>query len=142
MSPDSYKTGLTIEWLSQYFEPFGDKQPNGDKIQLSINTKRELYEEYCADIKLMDAQAVVSESSFESLWNGLFPAVRIIRSWVNIPGKCNVCMEIDKLRRKQDKCDKATRIALKQAHLLHRGGLFMQERQRYYAFFYFHIFIK
>jgi hypothetical protein len=128
MSPDSYKTGLTIEWLSQYFDTFGDKQPNGDKIKLSINTKRELYEEYYADMQLMDPQAVVSESSFETLWNGLFPSVRI-RSWVNIPGKCNICMEIDKLRRKPNKSE-ATRAALKHAHLLHRGGLFMLERQR------------
>lgn len=128
MVPDTYKAGLAIEWMLQYFDTYGDQQPNGDLTKLSINTKREIYQEYCADLKLMDPEAVLSETQFSTYWRAMFPSVRI-RSWVNIPGKCSTCMEIDKLRKQP--CDKVTGKALKQAHLLHRGGLFMLERQRY-----------
>ena len=44
-------------------------------------------------------------------------------------GKCKTCGDIRALQK--TKLDKATQMYCTQAHLMHRGGLFMLERQAY-----------
>ena len=134
MTGPSYKTGLTIEWMNDYFQ-YGDSQPNGDKVCLSVATKKEVFIEYETDImRLRDPQSIVDITGFYRIWNNLFPKTRL-RSWVTIPGKCDVCMEIDKIRRQRPPPTSIQKQALQDAHILHRGGLIMMERQRYISLF-------
>lgn len=114
-----------VNWLEEYFKNYGDAMPNRDEIRLSICTKKELHELYMRSRK--DLQfPVVSYSQFCNLWNTLFPNCKI-RSWVDIPGKCEVCYEIDTLRRKSENIN--VQMWLSKAHVLHRGGMFMLERK-------------
>jgi len=70
----------------------------------------------------------VQLSRFYELWGCLFPLC-VNRPWCDIPGKCAVCLEIDRLRRSTK--SEPVLLALKEAHLLHRGGMFNQERAKY-----------
>lgn len=67
----------------------------------------------------------VSNNRFNKLWEVLFPKCRS-RPWCDIPGKCNLCYEIDRQRHTEE--DSIVQDMLKKAHLLHRGGMFMLER--------------
>jgi len=78
--------------------------------------------------QLKSCENKVSLNRFYELWDSLYP-LSINRSWVSIPGKCNICYYIDQMRRTSTSLD--VQKALQQAHLLHRGGLFMLERQEY-----------
>ena len=71
----------------------------------------------------------VTYKRFVDMWNCIFVKTGL-RSWVNIPGKCHTCLAIDKLRRSEQSTN-MVKEACKQAHQLHRGGLFMLERQRF-----------
>jgi hypothetical protein len=46
-----------------------------------------------------------------------------------VPGKCKICGEIDRIRK--TKHHLVYQTACKEAHQLHRGGMFMLERQKY-----------
>lgn len=128
MSSLSEADSFAIQWMNEHFDHYGDKQPNGIYNMLSVSTKAEMYDSYVADIFVIGVVKAVSSQRFVELWLALFPYVRL-RAWVSIPGKCKTCLMIDKLRRTES--DKNVQIALKHAHHLHRGGLFMLERQRY-----------
>ena len=69
----------------------------------------------------------VKYSRFISLWNTVFPKCRR-RPWCNVPGKCDICYEIDRMRREAD--DKIVLAKLQEAHHLHRAGMLMLERNR------------
>jgi hypothetical protein len=58
--------------------------------------------------------------------NTLFPTC-IKRPWVDIPGKCDTCYEIDRLRKSSE--DSAVQLKCKEAHIMHRNGMFMLERK-------------
>ena len=101
---------------------------------------QDIYDVYVEDMKVLGVfdfaesssskgarSGVVGYQRFTQLWNILFPRSRL-RSWIDIPGKCDTCLEIDRLRRESK--DRNIQLALKKAHHLHRGGLFMLERKR------------
>lgn len=76
--------------------------------------------------KQMEGRPTVSSQRFLELWLVLFPRHRK-RPFCNIPGKCSVCYEIDRQRR-QENTTHVHRM-LKDAHLLHRAGMFHLERE-------------
>lgn len=124
MSPMANAQQNLIVWFERYFAKFGDKAPNRKETELQIMAKTNVYEQYCREMRSIKAD-VVSISVFDTIWITLFPRC-VNRPWCDIPGKCETCYEIDRLRRvcKED----AALERLKQAHHLHRGGLFMLER--------------
>lgn len=116
-----------IYWLEQYFHNNGDFIPNSDN-EIRVNMQVEdLYDEY---IRTKDEDEwdpkVVSYETFSNLWRTLSPNC-LTRPYVDIPGKCGTCYEIDRQR----KCfeSKDVQRLLADAHLLHRGGMFMLERK-------------
>ena len=121
-----------VEWLRNYVETYGDSDPARSEKHLIIMHKKDVYRSYCNDMD--DQQAAldyprpkVSESRFFEIWNVLFPFC-VNRPWCDIPGKCKICAEIDNLRRtKQGNLEQQK---LKEAHHLHRCGMFMQERNK------------
>jgi hypothetical protein len=113
-------------WLDNHFLIYGDKAPNKLEIQVSVNTKKEIYEVFAAEASTNDIKPV-GYNTFVNLWNAQFPNV-IARPWVDVPGKCNTCYLID--REKGKATDKEVIRHLGIVHQLHRGGLFMLEREK------------
>jgi hypothetical protein len=70
---------------------------------------------------------VVPPSKFGEIWNAVFPNLKI-RAWINPPGKCNLCGNIDSKRRVAT--ESGVKEALRQCHLIHRGGFINPERIR------------
>jgi len=113
-------------WLENYFEKYGDKAPNRDETHLLIMQKNDLFKSYIHEFSNSNPpRSVVSESKFIELWNVLYPTC-VSRPWCDIPGKCDICYEIDRLRRSSE--ESIVQEKLKEAHHLHRGGMFMLER--------------
>ena len=121
-------------WLESYFEKYGDIAPNKDETRLLLMQKKVLYEKYVDEFTASTKTAprpVVLESKFYEMWANLFPKC-VKRPWCDIPGKCDTCYEIDKFRRTEE--DPEAQRFLKEAHVLHRGGLFKLERDTYVNF--------
>lgn len=118
---------IAIAWLNHHFEHYGDQSPNSLETMLSITHKKEVYEQYRSQLKTSHEKLVRLERFYE-IWISLFP-LAVNRPWCDIPGKCETCYEIDQLRRTTTSL--AVLKALQQAHLLHRGGMFNQERALY-----------
>jgi hypothetical protein len=114
-------------WIEEYFELFADKSPDSEEVQLAICFKKDVWRLYRKSRKQAN-EGFISYSLFVDLWNSLFPNY-LIRPWLDVPGKCEVCYEIDTASRSTS--DKAVQEALRQCHHMHRGGMFMQERRRY-----------
>lgn len=108
--------------MENYFEVQGDDAPDSEEVHIQLMNKCEMFDMYERD---MGGRPKVGETRFGELWNVLFPKHRR-RPYCDIPGKCFICGEIDKMRREEK--DMHTLRMLKDAHLLHRGGMFMQER--------------
>jgi len=110
--------------MREYFETYGDQAPNSTDVAIPVMSKRDLYNRYVEEMNSsLPPRSFVDEPRFKSLWLTLFPNDRL-RQFCTIPGKCLVCSKIDEIRTDNlivlNKC--------KEAHLLHRGGLFMRER--------------
>jgi hypothetical protein len=114
-----------VIWLEEYFKIYGDFSPNKDEVKLAVSRKKEIYDNYVSCKRQLD-QSVVDAQKFYKIWNALFPRC-VSRPWCDIPGKCNTCYEIDRMRREATQPE--IQRSLRDAHLLHRGGLFMLERQ-------------
>lgn len=116
-------------WLGEYFRTYGDQSPNSAETKLSLMNKIEVYEAYKHEFQILNSPAreVVNYCTFNQLWNNIYPFATM-RPYVDIPGKCDTCYEIDRLRRTAE--DKRVQVACSQAHVLHRGGLFMLERHK------------
>lgn len=117
-------------WLEDTFLTYGDAAPNRNIHQVSSTFKIDLFKKYVKDMTELK-RGPVAESRFMELWNSCYPSY-LIRPWANVCGKCDTCYMIDCGRRTAN--DKNTKEALRQAHLLHRGGLFMPERRRCVVF--------
>ena len=123
---------FAVIWLRDYFD-LCDKSPNSDKTFVNVSEKSDVYKMYVEEmtsingnVSMQEAQ-VLGQGSFLRLWNVLFPRC-VRRPNCDIPGKCPTCYEIDKIRREKD--SKVVKKMCKQAHALHRGGMFMKERMR------------
>lgn len=114
----------TVAWLENYFELFGNHAPNEEEIKLLLLRKKDVYMEYVADSEA-NFREIVPESKFSVLWQRLFPNCNI-KPWSSLIGKCDTCLEFDSLIRVAE--DPSVIEKLRQAHHMHRGGLFMLER--------------
>ena len=113
-------------WLDNHFSIYGDKAPNRDEVQLSVNSKKEIFKMFDADAKKNSIHSV-GYNTFVNLWNAQFPRVKS-RPWVNVPGKCNTCYLIDREKGKATDQEVVRHLGI--AHQLHRGGLYMLEREK------------
>jgi hypothetical protein len=127
LTPMSSTQQDAVAWLKNYGESFGDFAPNSIDVALSASTKTEVYDDYTKDM-LSFGECFISFKVFDELWRVIYPHYKL-REWCSIPGKCDTCGEINRLRRTST--ISAVREAAKQAHALHRGGFFMLERQQY-----------
>lgn len=127
ITPSAETQRIAMRWMRKFFEVQGDHSPNSDETQLQIMLKADVYKKYCKD---MDSQKrpTVQQQRFHEIWKVLFPLVRK-RPYCDIPGKCETCYEIDRLRRQEN--DIHTSRMLQDAHLMHRGGMFHIEREGY-----------
>lgn|GEM_PF-4395433 len=124
LTPLSAIQSACANWLKAYFYTHGDSKPDEEGICLSVGLKRDIYDKYVNEKQCVDKK-YVSLQVFYSLWNVLFPRVKI-RTYCDIPGHCDTCYNIDKGRRSSD--DRTVHQKYKEAHILHRGGLFELER--------------
>jgi len=123
ITPSAECQRIAVKWMKEFFNIQGDHSPDSNDIMLQIMLNSNAYDKYC---EFMAPRRCVSESKFKELWNVLFPHVQM-RPSCDIPGKCNICYEIDRQRRQEH--DAHTSIMLQEAHLLHRGGMFHLERE-------------
>ena len=125
LMPLSSNQHSAMTWLETYANDFGDHIPNENLIYLSMPTKRSVWRDYVYQMNEFGVP-YLQESMFMALWNSIYPNF-LIRPWVNVAGKCNTCYYIDAIRRQSK--NPALLEAAKQAHQLHRGGLFIIERE-------------
>lgn len=90
---------------------------------MQVMLRKDLHDYY---VKQMGTLPTVDYSKFCELWRVMFPKVQQ-RPHCDIPGKCWLCARIDRLRREEN--DVHTARMLRDAHTLHRGGLFALERE-------------
>lgn len=102
-----------------------DKDPTSYETHCNAGGKNEIWDLYVVEKKNQNAN-YLEYNDFLDLWNSLFPRVTC-RDFKNIPGKCQICWEIDRKRRTNS--DRLIQLRLKEAHCMHRGGFFMLERQ-------------
>lgn len=112
-------------WLEDYFMSYGDSAPNQNVHQISATFKNEIFIEYQREMLELNKTAVDNKRFYE-IWNACFPNY-LVRPYVNVTGKCDLCYAIDYQRRMST--DPKKKEALRQAHILHRGGFFMPERR-------------
>jgi hypothetical protein len=100
-----------------------------------IQEKQQVYDDYIKEFqgreRIVDSYKEVKLfdlRQFSEVWNVLFP-YHVHRSWCDIPGHCKTCGDIEEIR------NSSTNImiqqAAKEAHHMHRSGLFMPERLSY-----------
>jgi len=145
MIPNRDKDIMAAQWLEDRFLKYGDHSPNSSNHFLSETFKVDVFRMYEVE-QLHYGLPVMDSSNFNSLWNALYPKY-LVRPWLNVPGKfffnynlfnffknnvpgkCNICYQIDQRRKKGG--SKVVMEALKQCHHMHRGGMFMLERKAY-----------
>ena len=119
-----------VSWMKRYFSVYADQAPNQDISYLALVEKKEIFENYLEEFQhYKDVVTTVDESTFLTLWLTVFPRV-VQRAFCDVMGKCKTCAEIDARRRNSE--SHAVAEAVKMARQLHRSGLFMPERERYY----------
>ena len=126
LTPFAETQAMCSVWLTRYFNTYGDVHPAGDAVKLAVMQDIDIYRKYKFDQdQFTPPRPVVDISRFRKIWQTLYPTCST-RPWCGIPGKCDTCCEID--RGKRDCEDAPKQEFYKQAHHLHRGGLFMLER--------------
>lgn len=114
-------------WLEEFFLTFGDHAPNDETISLSLVHKKNAYQQYVTEMsESIPKRPYVSLPRFIAVWNVTFPNCKC-RTFVDVPGKCDICYEIDRQRKACP--DAHTQRKLTEAHNMHRGGMFMKERR-------------
>jgi hypothetical protein len=116
-----YVTHSTI-----FYPRFGDHAPDKDLTKISVVEKQEIFTLYVRD--LGEKAALIDIKRFYEIWNVVFPKI-VQKTSCDICGKCWLCYEVDCLRHSSE--DSAVQEYAKKAHHLHRGGLFMLERNEY-----------
>lgn len=88
-------------WLSQFFEEFGDQMPNSEGIHMpSYCSKNRLYLSYKddAEFKKLSKRNIASESTFRAYIKSNFPLVKFPRK--TRLARCNFCTSINSKRLK------------------------------------------
>jgi len=83
--------------MIRHFEAYGDKSPDSLENKMSICHRNEVFKQYCSEME-QSGEKLVKKNRFYEIWSSLFPYV-VNRPWCDIPGKCKICHEIDKLRK-------------------------------------------
>jgi hypothetical protein len=132
LTPTSEVSQWTTVWMQDYFD-MCDVSPDSEFVKVNASTKKDVYDKYVSEMTGIDTELKpMNYPRFLELWATVYPYC-VKRTHCQIPGKCAICGYIDKQRRTA--CDRMTLLFLKKAHMMHRGGMFMQERKRYaYSF--------
>lgn len=75
-----------LQWMKDYFDKYGDKQPNSYITFLSEAFKRDIYDQYCSHVS-KHRMVSISKDSFYRMWINCFP-YKLLREEGNIIGKC------------------------------------------------------
>lgn len=126
----------TIMWMYDYFIMHADTCPNSLEWHLELCAKQDIWEVYKREMKILyqydkcneNAKVFVTYDMFISMWKSVFPYVKI-RVYKQVTGKCWTCHRINEVRMNSE--NKSTLLAAKELHQLHRGGLYMLERERF-----------
>ena len=125
--PLSVSSQFAVIWMREFFD-LCDRSPNSSKTYVNESEKSAVYRQYHAELsKMKTGEPILQKTKFIELWAVLFPLC-VRRPHCDIPGKCVTCFEIDRIRRESE--PRIVHEMCKQAHALHRGGMFMQERLR------------
>jgi hypothetical protein len=118
---------MAVIWLENYIYVYGDDSPTFEEVHLATQYKRTVYQEYIKHFSVVCSppRPTVSYRKFVELWNGLYPEV-LSRPYSDVVGKCNLCFKIHEIRTTSK--NSAAQLKAKEAHQLHRGGMFMRER--------------
>lgn len=128
LTPNGDAQKSASHWMKLYFS-MCDQSPNSRFTKVNEDFKKEVYQRYVAEVTDLDPSVrLIDENAFIKLWARVYPYC-VKRSHCSIPGKCKVCEKIDELRRCCE--NRSTMLRLQEAHMLHRGGLFMLERAKY-----------
>jgi hypothetical protein len=127
ITPGSDVVKFAKIWLQEYFRLYGDESPTIDEVHIAVHYKLDIYKDYK---KFMEqtctpARPVVSANKFRELWRAIYPEF-LSRPYADVVGKCRICYSIQNIR--QTATDAHSQIAAKEAHIMHRGGCFMLER--------------
>jgi hypothetical protein len=114
----------TRNWMENYFTSYGDSQPNRTEIHLETSIKRDIWKEYALE-RQHDGKEFMSYQAFCELWATNFNHVKI-REYKQVTGKCWTCAFINQARASSETSLQIK--LLKEIHALHRGGLYMLER--------------
>ena len=82
-------------WLDNHFSIYGDKEPNRDEVQLSVNSKKEIFKMFDADAKKNSIHSV-GYNTFVNLWNDQFLRVKSSSS----TNETNVILVISSIEKK------------------------------------------
>lgn len=127
--PSTPECTAAVQWFREYFDACGDHAPNGRGTHLEITDKIDIYRTYEADMQ-QAGDEILDYTRWIRLWETVFPYVTM-RTYKQVTGKCWTCYYINEGRRKHN--THACQVAYKQAHMLHRCGLYMRERLEYKA---------
>ena len=116
----------TFFWFRDHFELIGDPMPNtAGEVHIDKVEKQEIYCLYVNEVR----HNCLTFPAWCKFWKRCFSNVKI-RKWKNVSGKCDDCAAINNGRLSAQSLDEAK--AFRKLHLLHKSGLFMQERYSYH----------
>lgn len=122
LQPKCESNAMCCAWLRDYCARFADQNPTDDTCFSPMNSKADVYDEYCnsAAVKagVNSGIKVVCERTFRALWQQQFPQLKLRRS-CNICGKCEVCSLIDAGSKNMGNCE-ATRQLYRDCKICHR----------------------
>jgi hypothetical protein len=116
----------TFFWFRDHFELIGDPMPNtAGEVHIDKTEKQEIYCLYVNEVR----QNCLTFSAWNKFWKRCFSNVKI-RKWKNVSGKCDDCAAINNGRLIAKSQEEAK--SFRKIHLMHKSGLYMQERFAYY----------
>ena len=128
LTPSTPACTATAMWFKEHFELSGDPAPNGAGVHLEVTDKiMSIYEMYTGDMHAQ-GEEILSYSRWLKIWSTTFPNVTM-RAYKQVTGKCWTCYNISEGRRSNK--GKVYQKAYKEAHFLHRCGLYKPERMHY-----------
>jgi hypothetical protein len=117
--------------MEQYLEGLSQWNPMKYEAEVFVQEKKDAFAAYQTAFLPMKSEGEVelfNLQRFSEVWDVIFPEYRY-RKWCDIPGHCATCKHIEEAR--NSTTDLLVHQMAKEAHLLHRGGLFMPERLAY-----------
>ncbi len=127
--PNSFKYKKAFDWLTEFIQTSACHEPNGKRLTLERQTKKEIYNTYQNSIEFCEEsnENILGRSQFMKLFK-LFPQVSI-RKYKTVSGKCSNCVTLTQLR--GEFTSPQGRKAIAKLHAYHRVT-YMAERKEYY----------